>query len=137
MIKKNIADGGGKKIKNTIKSSLENGTKQIKKEIKKRSYQWKRNNLERWRILKRLSNGKRKTQIRNTDNKTITPEEIERALKAQNKKCVLCTQLLRDFHIDHIIPLSKGGEHKIENIQLLCPKCNIKKRDKILCVKQK
>lgn len=33
--------------------------------------------------------------------------------------------------IDHIIPLSRGGRHVRENVQLLCRKCNMKKRDRL------
>ena len=36
-----------------------------------------------------------------------------------------CTQ--NEFHADHIIPHSKGGETKLSNGQLLCPTCNLKK----------
>jgi len=31
------------------------------------------------------------------------------------------------FHIDHIIPLSKGGENTKENLQVICRTCNLKK----------
>ena len=34
------------------------------------------------------------------------------------------------LEIDHIKPLSKGGEDTIENKQALCASCNIKKSDK-------
>jgi 5-methylcytosine-specific restriction endonuclease McrA len=33
--------------------------------------------------------------------------------------------------LDHIIPLSKGGEHSYANTQLLCRKCNQEKSDTI------
>ncbi|MBN1690433.1 MAG: HNH endonuclease [Dehalococcoidia bacterium] len=32
--------------------------------------------------------------------------------------------------VDHIHPYSKGGETKLDNLQLLCRPCNYKKRDK-------
>lgn len=33
--------------------------------------------------------------------------------------------------LDHIVPLSKGGDHAMHNVQCLCRKCNIDKGDKI------
>jgi hypothetical protein len=46
-------------------------------------------------------------------------------------KCVICGK--RDnLHFDHIIPFSKGGSSLVsENIQLLCARHNLLKRDKI------
>lgn len=35
----------------------------------------------------------------------------------------------KDLHIDHIVPLSKGGEHSVKNICRSCSDCNLKKRD--------
>ncbi len=32
------------------------------------------------------------------------------------------------FHIDHIVPCSQGGRATMENLQLLCPKCNLTRK---------
>lgn len=47
---------------------------------------------------------------------------------AQRNRCAICRTSLRGGdHIDHIVPLSKGGKHIAQNLQLLCPHCNLTK----------
>ena len=36
------------------------------------------------------------------------------------------------MHVDHIIPLAKGGLHHPRNLRIITAKENIEKRDKIL-----
>jgi hypothetical protein len=46
----------------------------------------------------------------------------------QNNKCALCGKRMgEDMTIDHIIPVSKGGSNKRENLQLVHIECNKEK----------
>lgn len=45
-------------------------------------------------------------------------------------RCLKCGSLER-IEADHVVPISKGGPHTIENFQTLCKFCNISKLDKV------
>lgn len=48
--------------------------------------------------------------------------------KAQRNKCAICaTSLKGGSHLDHIVPLARGGLHEPRNLQFLCAPCNLKK----------
>ncbi|HEY8541665.1 MAG TPA: HNH endonuclease signature motif containing protein [Pseudothermotoga sp.] len=37
-----------------------------------------------------------------------------------------------NFHVDHIIPIAAGGdEWNLDNLELSCPKCNLRKGSRI------
>ena len=56
-----------------------------------------------------------------------TPEDIDRIYKLQKAKCAICEDKLTTFHKEHIVPISRGGSNWPANIQLLCPRCNLRK----------
>ena len=66
--------------------------------------------------------------------RTISDKLRYQVLKRDNFKCCACgASPAKDpsveLHIDHIIPWSKGGETKLDNLQALCSRCNIGKSD--------
>lgn len=57
-----------------------------------------------------------------------------RVLIRDNCKCCICGASPAknpeiELHIDHIVPWSKGGETTIDNLRVLCSKCNLGKGD--------
>ena len=48
-------------------------------------------------------------------------------LQRDNFKCKICgaDATERKLHIDHIIPVSSGGQSKIDNLRVLCDRCNL------------
>jgi len=80
-----------------------------------------------------LSAGHEKTEkvARKKKSREHIPSEVQiKVWKRDNGKCVLCGST-ENLHFDHIIPVSKGGSNSVDNIQILCSKCNLKKSDKI------
>lgn len=53
-------------------------------------------------------------------------------LKHKYGNVCLCCGQKKPLCADHIVPLSKGGESFISNIQPLCRPCNSRKRDKTI-----
>jgi len=59
---------------------------------------------------------------------TLTNESLaEWITTAKLLSCPYCADPVKE--IDHKIPLSKGGEHSVDNLQMLCLDCNRSKHD--------
>ena len=72
------------------------------------------------------------SSITELDHNRIIPASVKLEVwKRDNGKCVICGSK-ENLHYDHIIPYSKGGSSLVaENIQILCAKHNLSKKDNI------
>ncbi len=55
---------------------------------------------------------------------------LEKKVVAANQKwkCMKCNQLLdATYEVDHIVPICKGGDNGVKNLQALCRNCHGKK----------
>ena len=48
--------------------------------------------------------------------------------KRDKWRCLCCGSTIR-LTVDHIVPINKGGENKLSNLQTLCRSCNSRKSD--------
>lgn len=65
--------------------------------------------------------------------KALTKELREYIKKRDNYTCQICGKHMPDevgLHIDHIVPVSRGGKSIPENLRVLCSKCNGRKGNK-------
>ena len=87
---------------------------------------WKAANRDRLRV----HHQNRRARKRGS-NGTHTLDDIFAIIKSQKGKCCYCRlKLTSAYHIDHIVPLSKGGRNDRRNIQIACGFCNGSKKDK-------
>ena len=67
--------------------------------------------------------------------KFMTKELKEKIKKRDNYTCQICGKYMPDevgLHIDHKIPIVKGGKSVESNLWVLCDKCNLSKGKKII-----
>lgn len=86
---------------------------------------WNANNREKVRVIDR----NRKARMRNADG-AHTAADVADILRLQKGKCAYCrTRLGGKYHVDHVLPISKGGSNGRENLQITCEGCNLRKSD--------
>lgn len=62
---------------------------------------------------------------------TLTGYEVrEYLLEKFNRKCVYCDKINIPLEIEHIIPKSRGGSDRINNLTIACRQCNQEKGNK-------
>jgi 5-methylcytosine-specific restriction endonuclease McrA len=73
--------------------------------------------------LERIKTAKRRSAIG-----CLPKDIIQKLLISQKYKCACCNESLQNgYHLDHKIPISRGGNNLEDNVQLLTPKCNLEK----------
>lgn len=94
------------------------------KAIKRRYYE---RNRDKWRTYKI---NRRALEI--SASGKIESDEIIRLYGMQKGKCWWCGKRIKGtYHIDHRIPLSRGGSNLTENLVISCPHCNKSKGNKM------
>ena len=102
-----------------------------KEEQFERVKRWMNTHPEEWKAIQH----NRRTRINGNGGK-FSAEEIRELANQQENKCFYCNNLFfngdlnYDRHIEHKIPVSRGGSSDISNIVLSCSRCNHKKGTK-------
>jgi 5-methylcytosine-specific restriction endonuclease McrA len=89
--------------------------------IRREHQEWEEANRDTVRLHKRASQARRRSA---RGRGSHTKQDILRQLNGQKNRCWWCQKKLDRYHVDHRIPLAKGGSNGPENIVIACPKCN-------------
>ena len=117
-------------VKNRGKISEKQRESRAKKkdQITEYNRRWRAANKE---ILKAHKRRRRALKLKSEGHHTT--EDIEALYASQDGKCCYCgCDLNGKFHVDHVIPLTRGGSDAADNIAIACAFCNQSKKDKLL-----
>lgn len=97
--------------------------REIKKAWKKRNPEYVTTDAQNRRAMLRKADGK------------FSAKDVKYIFEKQRGLCAACSVKIKksgknNYHIDHIVPLAKGGSNWPNNLQLLCPPCNLRKSAK-------
>lgn len=96
--------------------------------------QRKREYMRRWRRdnpIKQAAQSRTKKARRRNAPGRHTAADVLAIGDRQNWRCAWCaTDCRKAYHVDHIIPLAKGGSNWPDNLCIACPPCNMSKKDK-------
>lgn len=73
----------------------------------------------------------RRGRVRNAEG-THTIADIRAQHARQKGRCYWCGKAVgKAYHVDHIVPLSRGGSNWPDNLVIACPQCNLSKGNKL------
>lgn len=98
--------------------------------LRRRHKAWRDKNPGKYSHYSPGRNSIRRARLRGASGQYSAADVIQK-LFDQDGKCFWCgVDLDGNFHVDHVIPLSRGGSNGPENIAMTCPSCNLSKGSK-------
>lgn len=122
---KNLYIENGEQRRQQVRDAYHKNKEHYKAKVK----DWQDNNKEKVSRYKRNNKYKRRiAESEGASNKILNKWESK-----QPKVCYICgCSCVSDYHIDHIIPISRGGSHYEGNWGIACRTCNLQKSSLLL-----
>ena len=106
---------------------------------KVREYRRKYRQENAEKVREKAREQQRRRRARKKGAATSDPKRISEWKKYTKSKgscvCSWCGKLIHfkkgGYHLDHIVPLVRGGDHRVSNLQYLHAKCNLEKGTKL------
>lgn len=75
---------------------------------------------------------RRRARKRGYESRVVRGRDVAQIKNRQCGKCYYCGGKTAEMHLDHVVPLARGGRNAIGNLVLSCASCNLSKSDKLL-----
>lgn len=69
---------------------------------------------------------------RHDGRKWLSPQLRQFVWQRDEGRCAYCGADNGEFHVDHIVPVAKGGSNDPENLTIACAPCNMSKGDRLV-----
>lgn len=110
---------------------------EYKKRHNQRNEEWRKANREKARALKkawRVRNpaahaaheAKRRARSAGASGEHSV-WDLLLIFQAQAGACAYCAEPVTNYHVEHMVPLSRGGSNGPQNLAISCPPCNLSK----------
>jgi 5-methylcytosine-specific restriction endonuclease McrA len=103
----------------------------IKRIAQIREYQKSHPSEYRLTLEYRVTQKKRHARNRGASVLSLTIEEWISVINKYDGCCAYCGEKLARVDMGHVIPISRGGQHTVENVVPCCGSCNSKKCNKL------
>ena len=112
------------KNKKRIRKQAQKHTASHTEENRARAANWYKENPEQGKANAKVARHTRKARIAKVGGR-FTKEDIQTMYASQGARCYYCSVNIEEaYHIEHMVPISKGGSNWIDNICLACVPCN-------------
>jgi 5-methylcytosine-specific restriction endonuclease McrA len=103
-------------------------TEERKESLRQYRRAWAARNRDRLNAQENERNRRKRESITDKD---VVDAFYTIARGADELTCPLCGRVTKkwDRHVDHIVPISRGGRHTGSNLQIVCARCNLAKGD--------
>lgn len=98
--------------------------KNNRKALSDNKREWRRLNPQKFKAEKARRRALEKSAVG-----VISEQEWADRLAVYDGRCAYCLVVLVEITQDHVVPLSRGGSHTIDNVVPACRSCNSKKKD--------